>query len=370
MDAMERGTRQKRREQPGQPEPSFDPNWEWKPDWESDQDPEPISSWGKEYDAESGAEEPYGWEDSEEIRYDSYSEEGQARHSEADWEDIPTDEWEGGGRFDPESDLDWEEERGRSRSRNAEKDSGRTVRSRAASRYREEDPDWDDDYEEKQNPFQRFISKCKQKLEWEDDPDDDYDPSPRSVRRAQTAPAARKTAGRSKSVKKTKKVVVRERGRGMSRAGRIAASVLRYCSALLIIFVTANLAAEFFSDYRELGSIKNLMEERNLGLAVYLGAACVLVGFGILSVFWTLSRRKMADGERVRYYDTGRGVFAFLCFGALSLCAGLGSLLPDGGSLLNGVQSFLSTVSSSYGTILPLCIFGFVCCLARKFLKG
>ena len=68
MDAMERGTRQKRREQPGQPEPSFDPNWEWKPDWESDQDPEPISSWGKEYDAESGAEEPYGWEDSEEIR--------------------------------------------------------------------------------------------------------------------------------------------------------------------------------------------------------------------------------------------------------------------------------------------------------------
>ena len=69
MDAMERGTRQKREEQP---EPYFDPNWEWKPDWESDQDPEPISSWGKEYDAESGAEEPYGWEDSEGIQYDSY----------------------------------------------------------------------------------------------------------------------------------------------------------------------------------------------------------------------------------------------------------------------------------------------------------
>ncbi|MCJ7834021.1 hypothetical protein MUB23_01250 [Cuneatibacter sp. NSJ-177] len=310
MDAMERETRQKREEQP---EPYFDPNWEWKPDWESDQDPEPISSWGKEYDAESGAEEPYGWEDSEGIQYDSYLEGRRTRRSEADW---------------------------------------------------------DDDYEEKQNPFQRFVSKCKQKLEWEDDPDDDYEPSPRSVRRGQTAPAARKTASRSKSVKKTRKVVVRESGRRMSRAGRIVASVLRYCSALFIIFVTANLAAEFFSGYRELGSIKNLMEERNVGLAVYLGAACVLVGFGILSVFWTLSRRKMADGERVRYYDTGRGGFAFLCFGALSLCAGLGSLLPDGGSLLNGVQSFLSTISSSYGTILPLCIVGFVCCLARKFLKG
>lgn len=144
----------------------------------------------------------------------------------------------------------------------------------------------------------------------------------------------------------------------------VAVSVLRFATALFLILITCRFAVAYWLGYSELGTIGELVESRNWALALYLAAAGLLILFGLISTFWALSRKKRGN----RRYDTGRGLFAFLCFGILSLSAGLASMIPYGGMILNAGKSFLLTVSDCYGTILPMCGGGILCCLVRKFL--
>ncbi|WP_434309462.1 hypothetical protein [Hominifimenecus sp. rT4P-3] len=144
----------------------------------------------------------------------------------------------------------------------------------------------------------------------------------------------------------------------------VITSALRFGTALLLVLITCRFAVAYWLGYSEMGTIGNLVESRNWGLAFYMAAACSLILFSLISTFWAMSQKK----RRNRRYDTGRGLFAFLCIGILCLGAGLASMIPDGGDIINAGKSFLFTISDCYGTILPLCGGGILCCLVRKFL--
>lgn len=177
-----------------------------------------------------------------------------------------------------------------------------------------------------------------------------------------------------KKVKKVKKVVAKD-GKGITgkvsgAASRGISSVLRFATALVMLLLTMRLAVAFMTGYPLLGSIGTMFAEKNWGLMLYLAGAACLVLLGFVSAFWSLSRRSAASDDRIRSYDTGRGLFAFLFFLIICMAAGLETFLPEGGTLISALQSFLQTLSSAYSKVLPLSVAGIVLCVIRKVLKS
>ncbi len=177
-----------------------------------------------------------------------------------------------------------------------------------------------------------------------------------------------------KKVKKVKKVVAKD-GKGITgkvsgAASRGISSVLRFATALVMLLLTMRLAVAFMTGYPLLGSIGTMFAEKNWGLMLYLAGAACLVLLGFVSAFWSLSRRSAASDDRIRSYDTGRGLFAFLFFLIICMAAGLETFLPEGGTLISALQSFLQTLSGAYSKVLPLSVAGIVLCVIRKVLKS
>ena len=177
-----------------------------------------------------------------------------------------------------------------------------------------------------------------------------------------------------KKVKKVKKVVAKD-GKGITgkvsgAASRGISSVLRFATALVMLLLTMRLAVAFMTGSPLLGSIGTMFAEKNWGLMLYLAGAACLVLLGFVSAFWSLSRRSAASDDRIRSYDTGRGLFAFLFFLIICMAAGLETFLPEGGTLISALQSFLQTLSSAYSKVLPLSVAGIVLCVIRKVLKS
>lgn len=177
-----------------------------------------------------------------------------------------------------------------------------------------------------------------------------------------------------KKVKKVKKVVAKD-GKGITgkvsgAASRGISSVLRFATALVMLLLTMRLAVAFMTGYPLLGSIGTMFAEKNWGLMLYLAGAASLVLLGFVSAFWSLSRRSAASDDRIRSYDTGRGLFAFLFFLIICMAAGLETFLPEGGTLISALQSFLQTLSDAYSKVLPLSVAGIVLCVIRKVLKS
>lgn len=177
-----------------------------------------------------------------------------------------------------------------------------------------------------------------------------------------------------KKVKKVKKVVAKD-GKGITgkvsgAASRGISSVLRFATALVMLLLTMRLAVAFMTGYPLLGSIGTMFAEKNWGLMLYLAGASCLVLLGFVSAFWSLSRRSAASDDRIRSYDTGRGLFAFLFFLIICMAAGLETFLPEGGTLISALQSFLQTLSGAYSKVLPLSVAGIVLCVIRKVLKS
>lgn len=189
-----------------------------------------------------------------------------------------------------------------------------------------------------------------------------------------SAPSGSRAKTKVKKVKKVKKVVAKD-GKGItgkvsSAASRGISSVLRFATALVMLLLTMRLAVAFMTGYPLLGSIGTMFAEKNWGLMLYLAGAACLVLLGFVSAFWSLSRRSAASDDRIRSYDTGRGLFAFLFFLIICMAAGLETFLPEGGTLISALQSFLQTLSGAYSKVLPLSVAGIVLCVIRKVLKS
>lgn len=217
---------------------------------------------------------------------------------------------------------------------------------------------------------------------YEDDDDDDDDDE--FYRRRSTPQRKRQVQKvRQKTVKtrtKTRTKVKRRRKRGFSmpsmpsaagRAGRgvmgLAVLIMRVISGILFLAIAAVLIRNFWSGAKSLGSISSILAERNWALALFLILSAGLVGFGVISAAWTLSTRKAGDGRKLRSYDTGRGLLAFLIFGVLAMFSMIGvTMIPSKPEILLGALQWTLGIMTSSDMILKCSVAGAVLCIVRR----
>lgn len=214
---------------------------------------------------------------------------------------------------------------------------------------------------------------------WDADEDDDDE---ELYRRRSTPQRKRQVQKvRQKTVKtRTKTKVKRRKKRGFSmpsmpsaagRAGRgvlgLAGLVMRVISGILFLVIDAVLIRNFWSGAQSLGSISSILADKNWALALFLILSAGLIGFGVVSAAWTLSTRKAGDGRKLRSYDTGRGLLAFLIFGVLAMFSMVGvTIIPVKPEILLGALQWTLGIMTSSDTILKCSVAGAVLCIIRR----
>lgn len=149
---------------------------------------------------------------------------------------------------------------------------------------------------------------------------------------------------------------VKAAGRAAGRAGKTAGRavgkgvsiVLKCGSFAAMAIIVLKLWEEFWAERNTLGEIWRVAADRNYAEALYLGIAGFLLLFGILSAIWLLGGKRMPDGNRLRSYDTGRGLTAFILFAILAAAAGFViPLVPESPQVLSGAKLALEVVDLS-----------------------
>lgn len=78
----------------------------------------------------------------------------------------------------------------------------------------------------------------------------------------------------------------------------------------------------------------------------------------------------MPEGNRLRSYDTGRGLTAFILFAVLAAAAGFAvPLIPASPQMLQGAVLALTVVDRVGTVVLGASVIGIVLCVIRKILK-
>ena len=134
-----------------------------------------------------------------------------------------------------------------------------------------------------------------------------------------------------------------------------------------MFYITAKLSLGLWSQRHVFGSISGIIQERNINQAAYLVLSLGLTAFGILQIFWTISRKKMPDNGKVRRIDTGRGMLGFLLFFLLALTAHyINPLLPEHPYPLPGLKLVLNVVHALDRPFALLNFLGIILCFLRK----
>lgn len=141
----------------------------------------------------------------------------------------------------------------------------------------------------------------------------------------------------------------------------------QWISCALMVYSIYRLALGFWAQRVTLGSMAKVLQERNFAQGLYLvGAVCIL-GFGILQVFWIISRKKLPDHGRIRRIDMGRGILGFVVYLLLALAAlYINPLIPSSPDVLIGGKQLLSVVGGLGNSFLIMNMLGAVLCVARK----
>lgn len=144
------------------------------------------------------------------------------------------------------------------------------------------------------------------------------------------------------------------------------ANILRYLSLACMGVLTLYTAAGFWSERNALGDIVTIREASNYAMYIYVGLGLFFVAFGGISCLWIFSRRRMADGRRMRRYDTGRGLVSFLLFALVSyFAAAIIVQIPSSPDYLRGVSAALQVFFVHKTLNLTFCIGGIICCVLR-----
>ncbi len=164
-------------------------------------------------------------------------------------------------------------------------------------------------------------------------------------------------------------------GRAAGKAGKTAGkavgkgiSIALKCGCFVVMAVIVlELWQGFWAERSTLGEIWRVAADRNYAQGLYLGIAGVLLLYGVISAIWLLGGKKMPDGNRVRSYDTGRGLTAFILFAALAAAAGyVVPLIPASPQVLDGARLALTVVERVSTVILGCSVIGVVLCVIRK----
>lgn len=150
---------------------------------------------------------------------------------------------------------------------------------------------------------------------------------------------------------------------------KIAGMILRYGSVILIGYIIYLTASKLWSGHAAYGDFYLLIKQKNYSLGAYTAASCVLLLYEFISLFWSFSGPKTREGRKVEKIDTGRGfLFFILIFAGSFLAANFTSLIPSSPAFLQGISGSLSIYGTLKPTLLPLCLFGAVLCIIRKFI--
>ena len=123
----------------------------------------------------------------------------------------------------------------------------------------------------------------------------------------------------------------------------------------------------FWISRNALGSISGVLKERNYPQALFLALALCIVGFGILQVFWMLSRKKMPDQGKIRRIDMGRGFFGFSVFVILYLISVyINPLIPVSPALLTGLKQIFAVIAGLGKSFFMINVLGIIFCIIRK----
>ncbi len=191
-----------------------------------------------------------------------------------------------------------------------------------------------------------------------------------SSKNAKSAP--RQTVKQKKKVKKKKKRNI------LSTAGSVTTGSVRsiwkififaiqWISSILMLISTFWLFKGFWISRNALGSISGVLKERNYPQALFLALALCIVGFGILQVFWMLSRKKMPDQGKIRRIDMGRGFLGFSVFVILYLISVyINPLIPVSPALLTGLKQIFAVIAGLGKSFFMINVLGIIFCIIRK----
>ena len=171
---------------------------------------------------------------------------------------------------------------------------------------------------------------------------------------------------------------VKAAGRAAGKAGKTAGkavgkgvSIVLKCGCFAAMAVIVlKLWEEFWAERNTLGEIWRVAADRNYAEALYLGIAGFLLLFGVISAIWLLGGKKMPDGNRLRSYDTGRGLVPFILYAILAAAAGfVVPMIPESPQVLAGAKLALEAVDRASRIVLICSAAGFVLCVIRKLIR-
>lgn len=176
---------------------------------------------------------------------------------------------------------------------------------------------------------------------------------------------------RAQSAARPVKAVGRAAGKAGKTAGKAVGRgicIAMKCGCFIAMaIIVLEFWQEFWAERGTLGEIWRVASDRNYAQGLYLGIAGVILLYGVLSAIWLLGGKKLPDGNRVRTYDTGRGLTAFILFAIFVAAAGFViPLLPENPQVLDGARLALTVADRVKTVVLGCCAAGVVLCILRK----
>ena len=179
--------------------------------------------------------------------------------------------------------------------------------------------------------------------------------------------------------KKTKKKKIKRKGVSgllptkvmpVKTVKKTISRALQGVSVLLMLGIGAVLVFAFWKERNTLGALQMMIEERNYPLALFIALMVCIIGFVLLSSIWIFSKRKLVSEERIKSFDSGRGLLPFLLIAILVLLAPeLKRVVPETHEVIQGFLLTMEILTEHQKVIGTCAVFGFVACLFRKLMR-
>lgn len=154
---------------------------------------------------------------------------------------------------------------------------------------------------------------------------------------------------------------------GVKTSWKLLVMILQWVCVGLMVLVTLKLMEGFWAQRVTLGSISGVIRERNINQATYLMVAMGILGFGLLQIFWTATKKKMPDNGKMRHIDVGRGLTGFMMFLLLALVSHyIDPYLPKHPYPVLGIKQVFEIVNGFGKSFMIYNIVGIVFCIIRK----
>lgn len=176
--------------------------------------------------------------------------------------------------------------------------------------------------------------------------------------------------------KKTKKKKTKRKGllptkvMPVKTVKKTISRMLQGFSVLLMLGIGAVLVFAFWRERNTLGALQTMIEDRNYPLAFFIALMVCIIGFVLLSSIWIFSKRKLASEDRIKSFDSGRGLLPFLLIAILVLLAPeLKRVVPETHEVIKGFLLTMEILTEHQKVIGTCAVFGFVACLFRKLMR-